>query len=283
VHEVVFRMPIALSEGAMTWIRTSGVRIGGVILVALVVSRMGSLAVRRMRRRIDGDTRATGELSLQRTTSVVQTLAAAVKAAVWTVAVLLVLGQVGLDVGPLIAGAGVFGVALGFGAQSLVRDFLNGFFVLFENQFAVGDQVELATTGGAVRGRVEQMTLRATLVRGDDGTLHTVPNGNIQLVANRSRGIGVLDLEIRVPVGNDVETVTSRLEELFHQVHEDQSVARMSGPARIEGVQREGADGAVVRVSAAVRPSRRDEVERELRRRIAARFDSVPEDVELGG
>ncbi len=117
----------------------------------------------------------------------VQTLATALKAAVWTVAVLLVLGQVGLDVGPLIAGAGILGVALGFGAQSLVRDFLNGFFVLFENQYAVGDQVELATAGGPVLGRIEQMSLRSTGVRADDGTLHTVPTGNIQLVANRSR------------------------------------------------------------------------------------------------
>jgi small conductance mechanosensitive channel len=276
-------MPIALSDGVMEWLRTSGVRVGVVILAAVVVSRMGTLSVRRLRRRMEGDPRATGEISLQRTTSVVQTLAAAVKAAVWTVAMLLVLGQVGLDVGPLIAGAGVFGVALGFGAQSLVRDFLNGFIALFENQFAVGDQVELVTTGGPVLGRVEQMTLRATGVRSDDGTLHTVPNGNIQLVSNRSRGIGVLDLEIRVPAGNDVERVTSRLEDLFHEVQEGQSIARLSGPPKVDAVEREGPGRAVVRVSAPVRPTRRDEVERELRRRIAARFGSIPQDVDLDG
>jgi small conductance mechanosensitive channel len=282
-HEVNPTMPIALSDGALEWLRTSGIRIAAVIVVAVIVSRIGTLAVRRLRKRIEGDPRATGEISLQRTTSVVQTLATALKAAVWTVAVLLVLGQVGLDIGPLIAGAGVLGVALGFGAQSLVRDFLNGFFVLFENQYAVGDQVELATTGGTVLGRIEQMSLRSTGIRADDGTLHTVPNGNIQLVANRSRGIGVLDIEVRVPSGRDVGTVAERLEELFHQVQEDGSIARLAGPPKVEGVEPEGPDTAIVRVTAPVRPSRRDEVERELRRRIATRFGSIPQDVVLGG
>jgi small-conductance mechanosensitive channel len=264
-------MPIALSDGVLEWLRTSGVRIGVVIVLAAVLSRVGTLAVRRFRGRMEGDPAATAELTLQRTTTLVQTLAAAIRAAVWTIAVLLVLGQVGLDIGPLIAGAGVIGVALGFGAQSLVKDFLSGFFILLENQFAVGDQVELSTVGGTVTGRVELMTLRATWIRSREGTIHAVPNGNVTLVANRSRGEGLLDLEVKVPTGEDVRSVTARLEELFQQVADDLAVGHLSAPPRVDGVDAVG-DDTLLRITARVRPSRRDEVERELRRRIAQRF-----------
>lgn len=275
-------MPIALSDGVLEWLRTSGARIGAVVFLAVVLSRIGTTAVRRLRRRMEGDPAATAELTLQRTTTLVQTTAAAVRAAVWTIAILLILGQIGLDIGPLIAGAGVLGVALGFGAQSLVRDFLSGFFILLENQFAVGDQVELSTVGGPVTGRIELMTLRATWVRSREGTLHAVPNGNVQLVANRSRGEGLLDLEVKVPAGQDVEGVTTRLRELFQQVADDPEVGHLSAPPRIDGVEAVGND-TLVRVTARVRPSRRDEVERELRRRIAQRFVPVTQDVEIDG
>jgi small-conductance mechanosensitive channel len=273
-------MPIALSDGVLEWLRTSGARIGAVVALAVLLSRIGTSAVRRLRRRMEGDPAATAELTLQRTTTLVQTTAAAVRAAVWTIAVLLILGQVGLDVGPLIAGAGVLGVALGFGAQSLVKDFLSGFFILLENQFSVGDQVELATVGGPVTGRVELMTLRATWIRSREGTLHAVPNGNVTLVANRSRGEGVLELEVRIPTGEDVREVTARLEELFGQIAADPGVGHLSDPPRIVGVDPAG-DETLVRVSARVRPSRRDEVEGELRRRIAQRFVPIPLEVSV--
>jgi small-conductance mechanosensitive channel len=273
-------MPIALSDGVLEWLRTSGVRIGVVVVLAVALSRVGSLAVRRLRGRMEGDPAATAELTLQRTTTLVQTVAAAIRAVVWTIAVLLVLGQVGLDIGPLIAGAGVIRVALGFGAQSLVKDFLSGFFILLENQFAVGDQVELSTIGGPVNGRVELMTLRATWIRSREGTIHAVPNGNVTLVANRSRGEGLLDIEVRVPAGQDVEGVTARLQELFQQVAEDPAIGHLSQAPRIDGIEAVG-DDTLIRITARVRPSRRDEVERELRRRIAQRFVPVPQRVEV--
>ena len=125
---------LLLSDGILEWLRTSGVRIALVVALAVAVSRIGTIAVRRLRRRVEGEPGATAELTLQRTTTLVQTLATAIRAGIWTLAVLLILGQVGLNLGPLIAGAGVLGVALGFGAQAMVRDFLAGFFVVFESQ-----------------------------------------------------------------------------------------------------------------------------------------------------
>lgn len=118
-----------------------------------------------------------------RATSISNVLGSTVTVVVWTVTFILVLGQFDIDLAPLIAGAGIAGVALGFGAQSLVRDCLSGLFMLIEDQFGIGDEVDL----GEARGTVEQITLRATVLRSADGTVWHVPNGGVARVANRSR------------------------------------------------------------------------------------------------
>jgi small conductance mechanosensitive channel len=113
-----------------------------------------------------------------------------IKILVWTLTLLLLLGEFDLNVGPLIAGAGIAGVALGFGAQSVVKDFLSGFFFLLEDQLSVGNLVTLNAGGKELEGRVEALSLRTTELRDEGGTLHIVPNGNITVVSNRSRTRG---------------------------------------------------------------------------------------------
>jgi len=171
----------------LDWLKTHGVRIAIILGLALLVSKLGSISVRRFRRRLEQPTDGAPPLSLYRSATLAHTVVYVIRVAVWTVAVLMVLGELGFDLGPLIAGAGIAGIALGFGAQSLVRDFLAGFFILLENQFGVGEAVELSVVGGTVTGRVESLTLRTTVVRTEDGTVSVVPNGNIQVASNRSR------------------------------------------------------------------------------------------------
>lgn len=178
---------LAVGGGVLDWLKTHGSRIAGLLFGAVVVSWLGRRAVLRVQRRMHSAPDRERELELQRVATVTNILTNAVMVVVWTVVVLLVLGQLSIDLAPLIAGAGIAGVALGFGAQSLVRDTLMGFFILFEDQLRVGDEVVLSTTGGQVTGVVEDMTLRMTSVRAPDGVLSTVSNGNINLVSNRSR------------------------------------------------------------------------------------------------
>jgi small conductance mechanosensitive channel len=140
-----------------------------------------------MQRRLDSAESETQELNLRRSATLTQAISYVVKVAVWTVVILLVLSEFGLDVGPLIAGAGIAGVALGFGAQSVVKDFLSGFFFLLEDQFSVGNLVILNAAGKELEGRVEALSLRTTELRDEAGTLHIIPNGNIAVVGNRSR------------------------------------------------------------------------------------------------
>ena len=169
------------------WLETHGVAVAIAVVVALVVLTIARVAVRRMQRRIEAAGTDAQELNLQRAATLTQAISYIVRVAVWTMTILLVLGQFHVNIGPLIAGAGIAGVALGFGAQSIVKDFLSGFFFLLEDQFAVGDLVTFNAAGKELEGRVETLSLRTTEVRDENGALHVVANGNIMVVTNRSR------------------------------------------------------------------------------------------------
>ena len=171
-----------------SWFEDWGLPVLVTLATAVIITIAIKIAVARFRRKLEGTPNLTQELNLQRIATLTGALSATALAIVWTIAVLIVLESLDVPLGPFFASAGIAGVALGFGAQSIVKDTLTGFFILLENQFGVGNTVEFLTTAGPVTGRVEWFTLRATAVRAYDGTLHIVPNGNIQVVSNKSRG-----------------------------------------------------------------------------------------------
>lgn len=246
-----------------------------VLIAAIILSTLARMAVRRMQRRIEGEGPITEEQrNLRRAATLTQALSYTVQVSIWTIALLLVLGNVGVDLGPLLAGAGIAGVALGFGAQSIVRDFLSGFFILLENQYGVGDLVEVVAAGGSVTGKVETISLRTTSIRAFDGTLHIVPNGNLQIVGNRFRGWARAIIDVAVAYGQDIEHVKQVLEELFAEFSEDEELkdAFVDGP-RVLGIERLGEYDVVLRVVAETSPSARLKLERVLRTRIKQRFD----------
>jgi small conductance mechanosensitive channel len=256
------------------WLLSHGIRILIIVVGALVLLTVATLAVRRMQRRLQGAESATEELNLQRSATLTQALSYVIRIAVWTVTVLLVLGEFSIDIGPLVAGAGIAGVALGFGAQTVVRDFLSGFFILLENQFGVGDTVTLSAGGKEVTGKVETLSLRTTEVRDFDGTLHIVSNGNVVIVGNRSRGWARAIVDVRLALKEDVDTVRAVLEELFDEIRADEDLqgSFFSGP-QVLGVEQLGDADVTLRVAAEVRPTRRGDLERELRQRIKRRMD----------
>ena len=271
--------------GTPDWLKTNGVRILIVVLLAFAVSRLGGMAIRRTRRRLEGAASVTGAINLRRTATIMEILTSTLRVGIWSVVVLLVLGEFGLDIGPLVAGAGIVGVALGFGAQSLVRDFLSGFFILLENQFTVGDAVEITTDVSAMKvmGRVENMTLRTTALRGEDGALYVVPNGNVHVVANRSRGQTRLTVEVHLARGEDLQEVRALLTALCEELRHDERIARrlFSGPD-VLGVHQLNADTVLLQVAAETSPARANEVKDEISRRIEQRFAPVQHQVGVG-
>jgi small-conductance mechanosensitive channel len=249
------------------------VRIVIILGAAVLVTLASRLVVSKFRKRLEGTASITQELNLQRATTLTGALSTALIVVIWALAILMALGEVGPNIAPLLASAGVAGVALGFGAQSLVKDTLSGFFILLENQFGVGDNLEIQTPSNRVMGRVESLTLRVTSLRAFDGTLHMVPNGNIVVASNRSKGWARAIVDVRAAYGEDVEHLRSVLEELFSELEGDRTLSEWIHEApSVLGVERMGNDALVMRVIADTRPSKVMDVERLLRERITRRL-----------
>ncbi len=255
------------------WFDQNAVAVLAILLVAIAVTILAHFVVRRFRRKLEGVSSLTQEHNLQRTATLTHALSTTLVTIIWVVAILLILGTLGVSIGPFLASAGILGVALGFGAQSIVKDSLSGFFILLENQFGVGDVLEVQTTASPVSGKVEALTLRITTLRAFDGTLHVIPNGNMQVVSNKSKGWARAIVDVRVAYGEDVDRVREVLEELFEEVRQDPLLQEwiMEGPS-ILGVESLADYALVVRVVADTRPSKRWDAERRLRERITQRL-----------
>jgi moderate conductance mechanosensitive channel len=191
---------------------------------------------------------------------------------VWTIAVFMVLGTFGITLGPLIAGAGILGVALGFGAQGLVRDFISGVFMLIEDQYGVGDIVDVGEAAGVVEG----VTLRSTRIRDVEGTLWHVPNGEIRRVGNMSQQWARVLLDISVSYGTDVDHAIEIIQAVAVAMFEEPAYQDLFIDApEVWGVQSLGADGVDIRLVIKVKPAEQWALGRELRRRIKAAFDAA--------
>jgi small conductance mechanosensitive channel len=263
----------AQHESFGEWFLDHGLPIVAIVVVALVVTLLARFAVRRFQRKLEGSPSMTQVINLQRATTLTHALSATAIVVIWTLAILLILDQLEVNIAPLIASAGIAGVALGFGAQNVVKDTLAGFFILLENQYGVGDVVEVQTTANPVNGRVEDLTLRVTSFRAFDGTLHVVPNGNIQVVSNKSRGWARAIVDVRVANDQDVDAVREVLDELFEEMRGDPNLHDWirDGPG-VLGLERVSDYALEIRVTAETRPSKRLDVERSMRERIARRL-----------
>ncbi len=182
----------------------------------------------------------------------------------------MMLSEVGVDVGPIIASAGIIGIALGFGAQSLVSDFLSGVFMIVEDQYGVGDEVDL----GEASGTVEAVSLRVTRLRDVNGTVWYVRNGEIIRVGNMSQNWARTVLDVSVAYHEDLVKVRRVLEDIAHDLWEDEDFKGViiEEPS-VWGVQELGIDGVLVRVALKTAPLEQWAVAREMRARIKARFD----------
>jgi small conductance mechanosensitive channel len=206
--------------------------------------------------------------SEQRIEALTSVLKSLVTFVIYTVATFMILGEVGINLGPLIAGAGILGVALGFGSQSLVKDFISGVFILVEDQFGVGDIVDL---DGQTSGVVDAVSLRTTRLRAVDGTLWHVPNGEIRRVGNKSQHWSRALIDIEVAYETDIDHASDVIAKVAHEVAaEDSDVIE---EPEVWGVEALGAHGIAIRLVVKTRPSEQFRVSRELRRRIKAAFD----------
>jgi len=218
---------------------------------------------------LDTDTGEISVRSTQRVEALSTVLRSVASFAIWTVAAFMVLGEFGINLGPLIAGAGIIGVALGFGSQSLVRDFLSGIFILVEDQYGVGDTVDL----GEATGVVEVVSLRTTRVRSVDGTVWHVPNGAIDRVGNKSQHWSRALLDVQVAYGTDIAHAREVIKGVADGVWREQPGWVIEEP-ELWGVEALGPHGVELRLVIKTQPSRQWDVSRLVRERLKAAFDA---------
>ena len=211
-----------------------------------------------------------GQRREQRAESMGQLLRSATTVVVLITALLLVLAQIGVNISPLLASAGVVGVALGFGAQTLVKDFLSGIFLVTEDQFGVGDIVDL----GPATGTVEEVGLRITRVRDSSGVVWYVRNGEILRVGNRSQGWTMAVVDFLVAYDADLEKVRSLIEQVGADMDGDPAYdGILFGTPTYVGVESVSVDGVLVRVTAKAAPGKQAQAAREILERVKATFD----------
>lgn len=238
-------------------------------VVAWVANRLIKLMARRIITSVDDGVDTTLTLREKRGQTIAQLLRSVGRVTITLVAALLTLNTF-IEITPLLAGAGIMGLAISFGAQSLVKDIISGFFILLENQFAVGDIIEAGGTGGVV----ERMTLRVVQLRDLEGILHTIPNGQITVVSNRTRGWARAVVEIGVAYGVDIDRALVVFREEAARFGEDGIWKhRLDGPAEVPGVEKLDDSGVIIRTLLRTIPGSQWDVAREFRRRMKNRLD----------
>jgi small conductance mechanosensitive channel len=236
--------------------------------------RMGRLSLRRRRPEAQA-TQAAYDLAtrtrrVQRAKTMGDLLKSVITGVLVAVFGTMILAQVGVNIAPIIASAGILGIALGFGAQSLVKDFLSGVFMIFEDQFGVGDVVDV----GEATGTVEAVSLRVTRLRGLDGTVWYVPNGEILRVGNKSQNWSRAVVDVGVGYDEDLSRAQRVLSEVAHALWEDEDYRSVIiEEPEVTGVEALNPDAITLRVLVKTAPLEQWAVARELRQRIKARFD----------
>jgi moderate conductance mechanosensitive channel len=238
-----------------------------IVVLVVVVIRLLQATTKRIARLHETNLRGTRAQQIRTLAGVVNSVGVFVIVAV---AVLEVLAIFNLNMGPLLASAGIAGLAIGFGAQTLVKDVINGFFILFEDQFNVGDTVRVA----GVKGVVEDMSLRRTRLRDDDGTVHMVPNSQITIVSNMTRDWAQLPLRVVVAYSEPSDKIVGLLKQVGEELRRDPAYADdIVGEVQVPGIDRVGNGEAEYLVLVKTRPNRQWPVSRELRRRIKDCFE----------
>ena len=262
-----------LAQGA-TWLIGKPLAILVIVIGAVIVRWVLAKAIDRVVRRAEQSplpgNRHTFNRRAQRAKGLGSLLKSITTTVVFAIAFVMVLSELGINVAPILASAGVLGLAIGFGAQNLVKDFLSGVMMMIEDQYGVGDAVDL----GEAIGTVENVGLRVTRVRDVDGTVWYVRNGEILRVGNQSQNWARTVLDINVGYGEDLDRVREVLQDVAHGLWDDEDYKDVIiEEPEVWGVENLAPDWVVVRVTLKTAPMEQWAVAREMRERIKARFD----------
>lgn len=254
---------------ALEFLRKDAPKILVILIISFVLIRLMKMVTNRLARFSRQQGLPSGVRNQQLRTLAGVTYSVSVFVVVFF-AIIEILNQLNVNIGPLLASAGVAGLAIGFGAQTLVKDVINGFFILMENQYDVGDVVRIA----GVSGTVEGMTLRRTTLRDVDGALHIIPNSEIKIVSNLTRDWAQISLHIAVDYKESTDRVVSLLKQVGNDVYNDPSYSGLLvAQPEVPGIDRVMPGEVDYLMLVKTRPGQQYAVTRELRRRIKECFE----------
>ena len=237
--------------------------VGMEVAARVLVPRMTARVTQRASQIIDLERR-------QRSATVVKFSTSVVRLVIWTIIFVSLLGEININIGPLLAGAGVAGAALAFGAQNIIKDYLAGFFILLENQYTLGDVVRI----GALSGTVEEITMRITILRGVDGAMHVIPNGTITAVSNMTSAWARVIVDVGVAYSSNLDAAVAVLAKVAEELHADPEWGRMMlEPPEVLGLNALTETAMILRVMVKVVPDQQWKVQRELLRRVKLELD----------
>ncbi len=253
-----------------SWLTTSGIKIIGILIALLILSQMSKWIVKWIEKFIPEKDPLEVAEAKKRAQTLGNILRHALLVVMAFIAILMIMGELGIQLGPLLATAGIGAVAVGFGAQSLVKDVISGFFLILENQYRIGDVIEV----GGVSGLVESVSLRITVLRDLEGRVHTIPNGEIKVVTNFSKEWSRAVVDIGVSYREDIDQVIAVLSEIGKELSEEEPYkSAILEPMQILGVEKFKESEIVIRMIVKTAPLKQWEVSRELKKRIKVRFD----------
>jgi moderate conductance mechanosensitive channel len=272
-----------LQAQIIDWIRDPVVPILLILGITLVLLRLARVFVHGIvkalldREMTEGTAQELSAVEIKKRMDTLEGLGTnAIRLFVILIAGVMILGELDLDIGPAVAGLGVVGIAVGFGTQSIVRDYFTGALILVENQFSKGDVISVA----GVSGTVEDFSLRRTTLRDLDGVVHTVPNGEIKVASNRTRVWARINLDVTVAYGTDIEKATRVVNDVGEAIAADPEWRRrvMEAP-RVERIEALGEYGITLKILGLVRATEQWAAGGELRKRLLAAF--ATHDIEI--
>ncbi len=261
-----------ISTAAMDWLSVHGLKIALILIGVIALKYIAQKVIRSI---VHGSIKSSYlatdlDAEIKREDTLVGVLSGVTEVLLWATAVIMIIAEFGIEVGPVLAAAGIAGVALGFGSQYLIKDVIAGFFIIIENQFSVGDVVRMDSTSGLV----EEITLRKTTLRDMDGIVHNIPNGTPAVISNLTKDLSRVNLDISIGYDAELEKVIAVIDKVGADLAEDEEwredILKAPHFLRVNDF----ADSAiVVKIVGDTRPARQWAVSGELRKRLKLAFD----------
>lgn len=258
-----------LLESTKVWLLNHGTPIALIVILTWIARRILKIAISRFEKSLEQKGVVATERE-KRSKTLSGIISTTISAIIYTVALMMIITECGVDIAPLIAGAGIAGLAIGFGAQSLVKDVISGFFLIMEDQIRVGDVANVAGVGGLV----ESINLRTTRLRDVEGKVHIIPNGSIVVATNLTKDWSRALVEIGVAYKENVDNVISVLKEVGEELRNDPAFKEVIlEPMTVQGLDSFGDSSINIRLFFKTIPIKQWEVAREFRKRVKKAFD----------